>query len=94
MLENMNHKTPNTDTFKVVLMLKSKMINSLSKLPIRYLKRRLVKVGLSPSKKICVICLIENPLNHEKSFLKKALSFLELLSFCHNFLIMLEKRID
>ena len=34
-----------------------------------------LKVGLSPSKKICVICLIESPLKMMKNF-------------CHDFLVM------
>ena len=35
------------------------------------------KVGLSPSKKICVICLIESPLFHLKSsFVVKVFKFL------------------
>ena len=33
-----------------------------------------LKAGLSPSKKICVICLIEN--------------LLEMMTFCHDFLAM------
>ena len=43
-----------------------------------------MKVGLSPSKKICVICLIENPLKKMKNafyFILKALFVLKLFKF-------------
>ena len=50
----------------------------------------LIKVGLSPSKKICVICLIESPLKIMKNafcFILKALFFSRYLRFCHDFLV-------
>ena len=49
------------------------------------------KVGLSPSKKICVICLIERPLKMMRNalyFILKALLLSRYLSFCHDFLVM------
>ena len=45
-----------------------------------------IKVGLSPSKNICVICLIESPLKMMKNAFY--LSFSSYLSFCHDFLVM------
>ena len=56
-----------------------------------------VKVGLSHSKKIYVICLIKSPLKMIKCFLfhlKKLFPFSKNLSFCHDFLVMQEKRLD
>ena len=55
------------------------------------------KVGLSPSKKICVICLIERPLKMMRNalyFILKALLLSRYLSFCHDFLVMQEKWLD
>ena len=49
-------------------------------------KYRLLKVGLSPSKKISVICFIESLLKTMKNV------FLRYLSFCHDFLVTLKKR--
>ena len=43
-----------------------------------------IKVGLSPTKKICVICLIESPLKMMKNdfyFILKALFVLKLFKF-------------
>ena len=59
--------------------------------------RRMVKVGLSPSKKVCVICLIENPIKMIKNyfcFILKALFVLKIFKFCHDVLVMQEKRLD
>ena len=57
-----------------------------------------IKVGLSPSKKTCAICLIESPLKMMKNtfyFILKALFILKrYLSFSHDFLVMQEKRLD
>ena len=56
-----------------------------------------LKVGLSPSKKICFICFIENPLKLTKNdfyFILKALWFSRYLNFCHDILVMLKKRLD
>ena len=53
-------------------------------------KNFLIKVGLSPSKRICVICLIESPLKMLKNyfyFVLKALSVFKNSSFCHDFLV-------
>ena len=50
-----------------------------------------IKVGLSPSKKMCIICLIESHLKMMKNafyFILKALSFSRYLSFCPGFLVM------
>ena len=50
----------------------------------------LLKVGLSPSKKICVICFIENPLKMMRNacyVMLKAL-FVLVMTFCHDFLVM------
>ena len=50
-----------------------------------------LKVGLSPSKKIFVICLTESPLKMTKNafyFILIALFVSRYLSFCHDFLIM------
>ena len=47
--------------------------------------------------KKCVICFIENPLKIMKNafyFILKALFFSRYLSFCHDILVMLEKRLD
>ena len=49
------------------------------------------KVGLSPSKKIYVICVIESPLKMMKNafyFILKAFFILKILIFCHDFLVM------
>ena len=50
-----------------------------------------VKVGLSPSKKNCVICFIEISLkmmNNAFYFILKLFSFSRYLSFCQDFLVM------
>ena len=55
------------------------------------------KVGLSPSKKICVICLIERPLKMMRNalyFILKALLLSRYLRFCHDFLVVQEKWLD
>ena len=58
----------------------------------------ILKVGLSPSKKIYVICFIESPLKMMKNafyfILKNLFSFSRYLSFCHDFSVMLKKRVD
>ena len=50
------------------------------------------KVGISPSKKNCVICLIKSPLKMMKNvfylILKDLFSFSSYLSFCHDVLVM------
>ena len=46
--------------------------------------KRVFKVGLSPSKKLCIICLIESPLKMMKNafyFILKALFVLKLFTF-------------
>ena len=50
----------------------------------KYLTLRAFKVGLSPSKKVCVICLIESPLKLMKNafyFILKALFVLKIFKF-------------
>ena len=57
-----------------------------------------LKVGLSPSKKIRVICFIESPLKMMKNtfFISslKLFSFSRYLGFCNDLLVMLKKRLD
>ena len=51
----------------------------------------MVKVGLSPPQKNCIICLIEIPLKMMKNafyFILKALFVLKIFNFCHDFLVM------
>ena len=53
-----------------------------------------IKVGLSTSKKICVICFIESPLKFMKNasyFILNTISFSRYLSFCHTFFGHIEK---
>ena len=57
----------------------------------------LFKVGLSPSKKVCVICFSENSLKMMKiafCFILKALSYSRCLSFCDDVLVIQEKWLD
>ena len=56
-----------------------------------------IKVGLSPSKKICVIFFIESPLkimNNAFYFILKALFVLKIFKFFQDFLVLQEKRLD
>ena len=56
----------------------------------------MIKVGLSPSKKNCVVCLIKIPLKMMKNifyFILKALFVLKIFKFCLDILVMLEKRL-
>ena len=56
-----------------------------------------IKVGLSPSKKICVIFFIESHLkimNNAFYFILKALFVLKIFKFFQDFLVLQEKRLD
>ena len=56
-----------------------------------------LKVGLSPSEKNCVMCLLESPLKIMKNtfyFILKGLFGLKIFRFCHDFLVIQEKRLN
>ena len=56
-----------------------------------------IKVGLSPSKKICVICLIESPLKMKKNafyFILKTLYVLKIFKFLLRLFGHVGKRLD
>ena len=74
--------------FEVLFFFKSKAVS-------KYCLYRSFKVGLLPSKKICAIFLIERPLKVMKNafyFILKALFLLKTFKFCHDFVVMWEKR--
>ena len=69
--------------FDVLKSLKPKEVRPEEIKPVKY-GDYFLKVGLSPSKKICVICLIESPLKMMKNafyFVLKALFVLKVFKF-------------